>query len=55
MLRLIVGNPLITTAELAAECNLNENTIYKAVRKLRESGRIFRRGGDKGGEWIIIN
>ena len=48
------ANPRITTAELAAECGLNENTIYKAVRKLREGGRIQRKGGDKGGEWIIL-
>ena len=54
VLRLITANPRITTAALAAECGLNENTIYKAVRKLRESGRIQRKGGDKGGEWIVL-
>ena len=54
ILRLITANPRITTAELAEECGLNENTIYKAVRKLRESGRIQRKGGDKGGEWIVL-
>lgn len=54
VLRLITSNPRITTAELAAECGLNDNTIYKAVRKLRESGRIQRKGGDKGGEWIVL-
>ena len=54
VLRLITANPRITTAELAEECGLNENTIYKAVRKLRESGRIQRKGGDKGGEWIVL-
>ena len=52
--RLISANPRITTAELAAECGLNDNTIYKAVRKLRESGRIQRKGGDNGGEWIVL-
>lgn len=54
VLRFITSNPRITTAELAAECGLNDNTIYKAVRKLRESGRIQRKGGDKGGEWIVL-
>ncbi len=53
MLRLIAANPSITTAELAVECKLNENTIYKAVRKLRESGRIERKGSDRSGEWIV--
>ena len=53
VLRLITANSRITTAELAAECGLNENTIYKAVRKLRESGRIERKGSDRSGEWIV--
>ena len=53
VLRLITANPHITTAELAAVCKLNENTIYKAVRKLRESGRIERKGSDRSGEWIV--
>jgi len=54
VLRLITANPRIITAELAAECGLNENTIFKAVRKLREGGRIQRKGGDRGGEWIVL-
>ena len=52
--RLISENSKITTAELAELCGVSENSIYKTVRKLRESGRIVRKGGDKGGEWVII-
>ncbi len=52
--RLISENPKITTVELAELCGVGENSIYKTVRKLRESGRIVRKGGDKGGEWEII-
>jgi len=52
--RLIKDNPYITTAELSAACNLGENTIYKAVRKLREKHAIEREGGDKGGYWKIL-
>ena len=52
--RLIKENPYITTAELAAACGLGENTIYKAVRKLREDHAIEREGGDKGGYWKIL-
>ena len=52
--RLISENRKITTAELADICDISENSIYKTVRKLRESGRIVRKGGDKGGEWVII-
>ncbi|WP_028908676.1 ATP-binding protein [Xylanibacter ruminicola] len=51
--RLISENSKITTAELAELCGVGENSIYKTVRKLRESGRIVRKGGDKGGEWVI--
>ena len=54
VLRLITNNPRITTAELALECDLSDNTIYKVVRKLREAGQIYRKGGDKGGEWIVV-
>lgn len=31
-----------------------ENTIYKAVRKLREDHVIEREGGDRGGYWKIL-
>ena len=51
--RLISENSKVTTAELAELCGVSENSIYKTVRKLRESGRIVRKGGDKGGEWVI--
>ena len=51
--RLISENSKITTIELAELCGVGENSIYKTVRKLRESGRIVRKGGDKGGEWVI--
>lgn len=54
MYRLILENRKITTAELSELCGVGENSIYKTVRKLRESGRIVRKGGDKGGEWEII-
>ena len=49
--RLIIENPYITTAELADQCGIGENSVYKAVRKLREAGRIQRIGGDKDGKW----
>lgn len=54
ILRLMKGNPFITTAELAEKCGLGESSIYKAVRKLREDGFIERVGGDKGGSWRLL-
>ena len=53
-IRLLKANPRITTVELAEECNLKEHAIYKTVRKLRESGKIQRKRGEKGGEWIVL-
>ena len=52
--RLISENHKITTSELAELCGVSENSIYKTVRKLRESGRIIRKGGAKGGEWEVL-
>ena len=54
VLRLISENPTITTLELADVCDIGENAVYKVVRKLRENGQISRKGGDKGGEWVIL-
>lgn len=54
VLRLIRNNPYITTSEMAEECGLSDNSIYKAIRKLRERQIIEREGGDKGGKWKIL-
>ena len=54
VLRLMRENPYVTTSEIAEECGLSNNSIYKAIRKLRERNMIEREGGDKGGRWKIL-
>ena len=46
--------PNISFAELAQVLNVAERTIARDVAHLRETQKIARQGGDKGGEWIIL-
>lgn len=46
--------PNISFAELAQALNVAERTIARDVAHLRETKKIARQGGDKGGEWIIL-
>ncbi len=51
---LLAGNPQLTAHALAAELGKAELTIHRALRKLREAGRLRRIGPDKGGHWEVI-
>jgi hypothetical protein len=46
--------PEVSFAEVAAKLGKSESAIKRAVRKLRESGRLARIGPDKGGHWQVI-
>jgi predicted HTH transcriptional regulator len=46
--------PEVSFAEVAAKLGRSESAIKRAVRKLRESGRLARIGPDKGGHWQVI-
>jgi ATP-dependent DNA helicase RecG len=46
--------PAVSFAEVAAKLGKSESAIKRAVRKLRESGRLARIGPDKGGHWQVI-
>ena len=54
ILRQILSNPKISSAELAKMLKVTERTIERDIARLRETNRIKRQGGDKGGEWIIL-
>ncbi len=54
VLRLLRENPELSMAELADNLNKVPSTIERAIRKLRESGRLQRIGPDKGGHWQVI-
>jgi ATP-dependent DNA helicase RecG len=54
ILRLLREHPELSIAELAESLGKVPSTIERAIRKLRESGRLQRIGPDKGGHWQVI-
>lgn len=54
ILDLLAGSPGLSIAELAAELGKSESAVKRAIRKLREQGRLQRIGPDKGGYWQVI-
>ena len=46
--------PSLSVSELARRLDRSESAIHRAVRRLRESGRLKRVGPDKGGSWQVI-
>ncbi|MFT4178872.1 MAG: Fic family protein [Thermomonas sp.] len=54
ILKLLGKRPALTVPELAAELGKAEITIHRAIRILRESGRLERVGPDKGGKWRVL-
>ena len=54
VLHLLAEDPSLTVPQLAAHLEKSELTIHRAIRSLRESGRLQRIGPDKGGHWKVI-
>lgn len=50
---LISSNNMITVAELSADLNIPKRTIERAMKHLRDSGCITRKGGKRYGYWEI--
>lgn len=55
ILELLRGAPHMTTAELASRLDRSGSAINRAIRQLRESGRLQRIGPDKGGSWKVLD
>jgi len=53
ILELLRADPRMTIAALAQALSLSTRAIEKALRKLREAGRIERIGPAKGGRWAV--
>ncbi len=53
ILELLKQQPGLTFAQMAALLGKSESAVKRAVRKLRESGRLGRIGPDKGGHWKV--
>lgn len=54
ILDIMHDNPRISSMELSKILNVAERTIDRDIARLRESGKLSRKGGDKGGEWIVL-
>jgi ATP-dependent DNA helicase RecG len=54
VLRLLAEEPNLSVPQLAARLAKSELTVHRAIRSLRESGRLVRVGPDKGGYWKVI-
>ncbi len=54
IIRLIKQNAQITIKELAEQLNVSTRAVEKNISKLKTEARIKRIGGDKGGQWKII-
>ena len=48
-------NPNITRKIMSQELGLSQSAIQKHINKLKNAGKIYRKGGDKGGLWIVNN
>jgi predicted HTH transcriptional regulator len=53
ILRLMAADGSISIEKISAEIGLSKSKTVAVVRKLRESGRLDRTGGKKGGRWIV--
>ncbi|MGM9699381.1 MAG: winged helix-turn-helix domain-containing protein [Prevotella sp.] len=48
-------NPKITGKELAAKCHITEDGVAYHIKKLKQLGKIKRKGGTRnGGFWEIL-
>jgi len=54
IIRLLQEQPGLTMADLAHRLRKSPSAIVRAVRRLRESGRLQRIGPDKGGHWQVL-
>jgi hypothetical protein len=54
ILELLGEQPGLAFLEIARFLGKSESAVKRAVRKLRESGRLQRIGPDKGGHWKVI-
>ncbi len=50
----IRNNPKVSAAEIAMKLGISSRAVEKRIRILRETGKIRRIGGDRGGYWEVI-
>lgn len=53
--QLILHNPNITTKEIAATLGISTRQCERIIAKLRQSGKLLRKGSARTGYWEINN
>lgn len=53
IINFISHNPRITMVEMANALNVTKRTVERTVKRLREKGRVVRKGGKRYGYWEI--
>ena len=54
IIKIIYENKNITQEEIALKLGKSKNSIYRNIKKLRETGLVERIGSDKKGYWKIL-
>ncbi|MDO9477636.1 MAG: winged helix-turn-helix transcriptional regulator [Pseudohongiella sp.] len=55
ILSLLRDAPSLSIPQLASSLGKSDSAIERAIRKLREAGRLIRVGPDKGGHWQVLD
>jgi len=55
ILMLLKKQPDLTISQLAETLKKSSSAVERALRKLREQGRLRRIGPDKGGTWEVLS
>jgi ATP-dependent DNA helicase RecG len=55
ILVLLSEAPALSIPKLASRLNKSESAVERAIRALRESGRLVRIGPNKGGHWQVLS
>lgn len=53
IIQILSENPIITSARLAENLNVQKRTIERNIKSLKEKHILERKGSDKDGEWIV--
>lgn len=53
VLTALAERPEMDFVRLAQALDISKNSVWRAVRALREVGLLVREGADKGGKWIV--
>ena len=54
VLSAIADEPEIDTKRLMQRLGISENSVWRAIRAMKEVGIIRRVGPDKGGHWEVV-